>query len=424
MTAAWPCNRGKSMRKVVITGMGAITPLGNDVPTFWEGLISGRCGVSPIEAFDTSPFKVKLAAIVKDFDPSLYMDRNEIRKSDLFVQYAMAAACQAVYDSGIEGKIDPERFGVYFGSGIGGFGTFTVEMEKMLEKGPKKVSPFFIPMLIANMASGNIAIRFNAQGECLPVTTACATSCNAIGEAYRAIRHGYADAIITGGSEAPIIPIALAGFGNMMALSTSEDPLCASIPFDKRRDGFVMGEGSGALVLEEYEHAKKRNAKIYAEIVGYGATCDAYHITAPQPDAIGSTRAILQSLEGVGDFKKVYINAHGTSTPLNDVAETLAIKKAFGERCKEDVLVSSTKSMTGHMLGAAGAVEAIAAVLALRNGIIPPTIGLYEPDPECDLDYVPNVARKAEVDLALSISLGFGGHNACLAFAKTEDIDE
>ncbi len=410
------------MKRVVITGMGAITPIGNDVPSFWAGLLAGKCGVVPITRFDASAYKVTLAAEVKDFDPSLYMEKREIRKNDLFSQYAIASACQAVADSEIEGKIDPERLGVYFGSGIGGMVTFSEEYEKMLKEGFKKVSPFFIPMMIANTAGANIAIRFHAEGPCIPVTTACATGSNAIGEAYRAIRHGYADAIITGGAEAGITPIGLVGFMNMRALSTATDPLAASIPFDRRRTGFVMGEGAAALVLEEYTHAKKRGARIYAEVAGYGSTCDAYHITAPQPEAVGAARAIWQAISEAGkeEEDKIYINAHGTGTLLNDVAETIAIKKALGDKVNS-TLISSTKSMTGHMLGAAGAAEAIASVLALREGIIPPTIGLAEPDPACDLDYVPNKARKAEIALALSVSLGFGGHNVCLAFTKEDE---
>lgn len=410
------------MRRVVVTGMGTITPIGNDVDSFWESLVNGKNGIGKLTRFDTSDFKVKLAAEVKDFDPALYMEKSEIRKSDLFTQYAVAAAVQAVSDSNISGNIAPERLGVYFGSGIGGLVTISDEIWKLNEKGPRRVSPLFIPMMIANMAAGNIAIRFNAQGPCIPVTTACATGTSAIGESFRAIKYGYADAIITGGAEAAITPIGVAGFTNCMALTTSEDPEAASIPFDKRRSGFVIGEGSGALVLEEYEHAKARGAKIYAEIKGYGSTCDAYHITAPHPDAVGASRAIIEAIReaGMEDEDKIYINAHGTSTQLNDKAETVAIHKAFGDKVG-NVLVSSTKSMTGHMLGAAGAVEAIVAIQALRNGIVPPTLGLREPDPECDLDYVSETARETEIGLSMSISLGFGGHNACIAFTKAEE---
>lgn len=399
--------------------MGVISPVGNDIDTFWNGLVAGKCGINYITRFDTDDYKVKVAAEVKDFDSSLYMDKSQRRKTDLFAQYAMAAAVQAMADSGLEGRIDPERLGVYYGSGIGGINTFVTECEKLFTSGPRKISPFFITMMISNIAAGNIAIRFNAQGPCLPVVTACATSSHSVGEAFRAIKFGFADAVITGGAEAAIIPIAVAGFSNIMALSVRNDPMSSSIPFDKRRDGFVMGEGAGALVLEEYEHAVRRGAKIYAEIKGYGNTCDAYHITAPHPEAIGGCKAILDAMgeAGATGDERIYINAHGTSTPLNDLSETIAIKKALGEKAC-DAMVSSTKSMTGHMLGGAGAVEAIASVMALQTGVIPPTIGYEVPDEECDLDYVPNTARKAEVDLALSLSLGFGGHNACLAFTK------
>jgi 3-oxoacyl-[acyl-carrier-protein] synthase II len=406
------------MKRVVITGMGIISPVGNDLEAFWNNLISGKCGIDFITKFDTADYKVKVAAEVKNFDASLYMNKNEIRKSDLFTQYAMAAAKQAMEDSGLT-DIEPSRLGVYMGSGIGGINVFVNECEKLINSGPKRISPFFIPMMILNMAAGNIAIRFNAQGPSLPVVTACATSSNAIGEAFRAIKYGYADAIIAGGSEAAITPLAIAGFTNCMALSTKNEPLECCRPFDKQRDGFIMGEGAGALILEEYNHAKKRGAKIYAEIAGYGNTCDAYHYTAPHPEGIGAANAILNAISEAEslDEEKIYINAHGTSTPLNDKTETLAIKKALGEKAYK-VLISSTKSMTGHMLGAAGAVEAIASVMALKEGIIPPTIGYREPDPDCDLDYVPNTARNAEINLALSTSLGFGGHNACLAFKK------
>ena len=409
------------MRRVVVTGMGTITPVGNDISTFWSSIVAGKNGIGPITRFDTTEFKAKLAAEVKDFDPNLYMEKAEIRKSDLFAQYGMAAAYQAIQDSGILGKVAPERLGVYVGSGIGGIITFTEEVIKLHDKGPRRVSPLFIPTMIANMAAGNIAIKFNAQGPCVPVTTACATGSNAIGEAFRTIRGGYADAIIAGGAEATIGPTGVAGFINCMALSTSTDPDVASIPFDKRRNGFVMGEGAGILILEEYEHAKARGAKIYAEMCGYGSTCDAYHMTAPDPDANGAARAIMDAVKeaGMEGETQVYINAHGTSTPLNDKSETLAIKKAFGDNAYK-VLISSTKSMTGHMLGATGGVEAIAAIMAMKEGIVPPTIGLKEPDPECDLDYVPLVARQAEIKLALSVNLGFGGHNACVAFKKWE----
>jgi 3-oxoacyl-[acyl-carrier-protein] synthase II len=407
------------MRRVVVTGLGVVSPVGNAVEAFWNNLIDGKCGIDFITRFDTADFKVKIAAEVKGFDPHEYMEKAEIRKSDLFTQYAMAATSQAMADSGIAGTLAPERLGVYVGSGIGGMDTFIKECEKYLKGGPRKVSPLFVPMMIANMASGNIAIKYNAQGPCLPVVTACATSTHALGEAFRTVEGGHADAVIAGGAEAAINPLSIAGFTNCMALSTKNIPEESSLPFDKRRDGFVMGEGAGILILEEYEHAKARGAKIYAEICGYGNTCDAHHITAPHPEAVGGARAISLALEEAGyrDKDEIYINAHGTGTPLNDKSETIAIKKALGGKaCRASI--SSTKSMTGHMLGAAGAVEAIASVLALKHGVIPPTIGLQEKDPDCDLDYTPNTARKKEATLALSVSLGFGGHNACIAFRK------
>lgn len=409
------------MNRVVITGMGAVTPIGNDVASFWQGLCAGRCGVGPITKFDASEYKVKVAAEVKDFDPSQYMEKAELRKYDPFCQYALAAASQAMEQSGLEGACPPEEAGVYFGSGIGGIDTFGQQYQVMMEKGPRRVSPFFIPALIINMAGGLIAIKYNLQGTAVSSVTACATGNNAIGEAYRAIKHGYLTAALAGGAEAAIVPLGLAGFSNMKALSTEEDPQKACVPFDARRSGFVMGEGAGALVLEEYEHAKARGARIFAEVCGYGATCDAHHITAPDPEGKGGARALKLAYEeagGCGDPHKLYINAHGTSTPLNDACETLAIKKGLGEEAARKCMVSSTKSMTGHMLGAAGAVEAIACVKALEEGVVPPTIGYEEPDPNCDLDYVPNTARQAEIELALSASLGFGGHNAYLAFKK------
>lgn len=410
------------MRRVVITGLGIISPVGNDVNSFWTNIINGNSGIDYITKFNTDDFKVKVAAEVKDFDPYKYFEeKSEVRRTDLYAQYAIAAAAQAMEDSKLT-DIDPHRLGVYVGSGIGGIETFVTETEKMLTRGASRVSPFFVPMMIANMAAGNISIGFNAQGPTLAVVTACATSTHAIGEAFRAIKHGYADAIIAGGSEAAICPLAIAGFSSCMALSFSQDPKSASIPFDKRRDGFVMGEGAGVLILEEYEHAKARGANIYAEICGYGNTADAYHVTAPHPEAEGAINAIKLALNeaGVTDYSNIYINAHGTSTPLNDKVETKAIKIALGDSAN-NALISSTKSMTGHMLGAAGAAEAIATVLAVKNNIAPPTIGYEVPDPECDLDYVPNVKREAVIDTALSISLGFGGHNACIALKKYEE---
>ncbi len=408
------------MKRAVITGLGAVTPIGNNTETYWESLKEGRCGIDFITRFDTSDLSAKLAAEVKDFDPSLYMEKGDIRRSDRFVQFAVAAAAQAVTDSGIEGAVDPERFGVYYGSGIGGFETFINEHNNLISKGTTRVSPHFIPKMIANMGAGNIAIKFNAKGPCISISTACATGTSAIGEAMRAIKGGYADAIIAGGVEASITPLAMAGFINCMALSESTEKDSASIPFDKRRSGFVMGEGSGAVIVEEYEHAKRRGAKIYAEVVGYGSTCDAYHVTAPDSEATASAKAISDCLSEAGEefsASEIYINAHGTSTPLNDKTETTAFKKVFGDAAY-DLHISSTKSMTGHLLGAAGAIEAIAAIKALNEGIIPPTIGYSEPDPECDLNYTPNTALSASLSLAMSVSLGFGGHNACVGFAK------
>ena len=407
-------------RRVVVTGMGAVSPVGNDVQTSWENLISGVHGIGPITRFDTTEYKAKLAAEVKDFDARKYMEKAETLRSDLYAQYALASACQAVEESGVLGTVDPERFAVYFGTGIGGINTFSREYKKLLDRGPSRVSPYFIPMLIANMGAGMIAIRFNCQGPALPAVTACASGSNAIGEAVRAIRHGYADVVISGGAEASINECGVAGFVNMQALSVSEDPDAASLPFDKRRAGFIIGEGAAAVVLEEYEHAVKRGAKIYGEVCGYGSTCDAYHITAPLPDAAGGARAMKQALEEAGytGEERLYINAHDTGTPLNDAGETIAVKTALGGEKARQAYVSSTKSMTGHMLGAAGAMEAVVCLKVLETGIIPPTLNLLEPDPACDLNYVPNQAVKAEVDLCLSNSLGFGGHNACLAFRK------
>ena len=406
------------MKRVVVTGLGAVTPVGNDIPTFWENLSNGVSGIGLIHHFDTADYKAKVAAEVKDFDITRYVDKMAAKRLDLFSQYAVSAAQQAMEDSGL--ACDPERLGVYIGSGIGGLSTMVREEEKLLKSGPHRVSPMTVPMMIANLAAGNVAIRFNAQGPCLPVVTACATGTNAIGEAYRTIAGGWADAILAGGTEASITTLGVAAFTACMALTQNDDPKTACRPFDKRRDGFVMGEGAGVLVLEEYEHAKARGAKIYAEVAGYGHTCDAHHVTAPDPEAKGASRSIHQALEQAGHAagERVYYNAHGTSTPLSDASETLAVKLAFGEEEAHRIFISSTKSMTGHMLGAAGAVEAIASILALDNSLLPPTIGYGEPDPECDLDYIPNTARKAEIDLAVSASLGFGGHNACLAFRK------
>lgn len=408
------------IRRVVVTGMGAITPVGLSVDEAWNNLLEGKHGIGPITLFDTTDYAAKLAAEVKDFNPRDYMEKSDVLRSDRFAQFAVAAASQAVEESGVIGTLPPDRVAVYFGSGIGGIRTFIDEHNKLINRGPRRVSPYFVPMMIANMAAGMIAIRYNCQGAALPAVTACASGSNAIGEALRVIRHGYADAVITGGSEASISDCGVAGFVNMQALCVADDPDAASLPFDKRRSGFVIGEGGAALVLEEYEHAKKRGAKIYGEVTGYGSTCDAYHITAPRPDADGGARAMIQALEesGYKGTESVYVNAHGTGTPLNDVAETIAIKKALGDDAAYKAYISSTKSMTGHMLGAAGAIEAIVCLKVLNEGIIPPTINLKEPDPECDLNYVPNTAARANIELAVSNSLGFGGHNACLAFRK------
>lgn len=406
--------------RVVVTGMGCVTPLGNSIDSFWANIKEGRCGIDFISRFDTENFEVKLAAEVKDFDPSLYMDKREAKRMDLYSQYAVAATKMAIDLSEIDlEKVCKERLGVIVGSGIGGIGTIEKEHEKLLNKGPKRVSPLLIPMIIINMAAGNIAIQFGAKGICSTVVTACATGSHAIGEAYEMIKRGKADIIIAGGSEAGITPLSVAGFSSLQALTTTTDINRASIPFDADRNGFVMAEGAGILILESLEHAQKRGARIYAEIVGYGATCDAYHITSPSIDGEGAARAMKEALEeaGISPDEVSYINAHGTSTPLNDKFETLAIKQVFGEKAKR-IPVSSSKSMTGHLLGAAGAVEAIVCIKALEEDFVPPTINYKNPDPECDLDYVPNIGRKQELNYALSNSLGFGGHNASLLFKK------
>lgn len=409
--------------------MGVISPVGNDVPTFWDNLCKGVSGIDYITAFPTDDLPVKIAGIIKDFNPELYgMEKPFVRKQDLFTQYGVAAAYQAIQQSGLtaqgEGRnIDPFRFGVYFGSGIGGFATQYKEISKMIDDPSGQwISPLFIPTMISNIAAGHIAIIHNAQGPCLDIVTACATSTNAIGEAYRAIRNGYADAIISGGCENATIPIGIAGFANAKALSRTNDPEYSSLPFNANRAGFVMADGSAALILEEYGHAKARGAKILGEMVGYGNTCDAYHSTAPRPDGTTQSECIRIALREAGfDEGKdnVYVNAHGTGTRLNDQAETLAYKLAFGDFAYK-IHISSIKSMTGHMFGAAGAAEAIATMLALRDGICPPTIHLDAPDPECDLDYTPNTAVRTDLTLGLSDSFGFGGHDACIAFRKGE----
>lgn len=412
-------------KRVVVTGTGVISPVGNDVKTYWQNLLGGVCGIDFIKSIQTDDLPVKIAGEVKDFDPSAYEIENPfVRKQDKFTVYAVAAAWQAVKESGLcaseeGGNVDPFRFGVYIGSGIGGLNTLVRESEKVLKEGYKWVSPLFIPTMISNIAAGNIAIRNHACGPCLPVVTACATSTHAIGEAYRAIRHGYADAIIAGGSEACITQLGIAGFANAKALSKAEDPKYASLPFNRNRAGFVMSEGAAMLVLEEYEHALARGAEIIAEVCGYGNTCDAYHVTAPRPDGRTQAAAIRQALDEAGYTSDdvLYINAHGTGTALNDVAETAAFKLALGEDAYK-AHVSSIKGAIGHLLGAAGAAEAVAAVLALKNGVVPPTINLDDIDPECDLDYTPNVPVEAPLTIAISDSLGFGGHNGCLAFRK------
>ncbi|MBP2033835.1 3-oxoacyl-[acyl-carrier-protein] synthase II [Clostridium algifaecis] len=406
--------------RVVITGLGAITPVGNNVDDFWNNIKNGVCGIDFIKNFDTTDFKAKLAAEVKDFDPTEALGRREARRLDRFSQFAMTSADEAIKDSGLDlDSIDKSRFGVVVGSGIGGIGTIEKEHGTLMEKGPNRIHPLFIPMIIGNMAAGNIAIKYEARGVCTTVVTACATGTNCIGEAYRMIQNGTADVIIAGGTEASITPLSIAGFISLTALSKSEDPKRASIPFDKERNGFVMGEGAGIVILESLEHAKKRNAKIYSEIVGYGSTCDAYHITSVDPEGKGAAAAMELAVKEAGiDGKEVsYINAHGTSTVSNDKGETIAIKRVFGDDAN-NIPVSSTKSMTGHLLGAAGAIEAVICNKSIQDGFIPPTIGYREKDEECDLDYVPNKGRKANLEYVMSNSLGFGGHNAVILLKK------
>jgi len=407
-------------KRVVVTGLGALTPIGNDVQTSWQNAINGVSGVGPITRIDSEPYPAKVAAELKDFDVEQFMEKKEARKMDRFTQYAVAASFMAVKDANLEitDEIAP-RVGVWIGSGIGGMETFEQQYRTLLEKGPRRVSPFFVPMLIPDMATGQVSIALGAKGFNSCTVTACATGTNSIGDAYRVIERGEADVMITGGAEAPLTEMSFAGFTANKALSTNPDPKTASRPFDKDRDGFVMGEGAGIIVLEELEHALARGANIYAEIVGYGATGDAYHITAPAPNGEGGSRAMKMAIErsGLNANEIDYINAHGTSTPYNDKFETLAIKEVFGEHANK-LAISSTKSMTGHLLGAAGGVEAIFSILAIKEGILPPTINLQTPDPDCDLDYVPNEARKQEINTALSNSLGFGGHNATIIFKK------
>lgn len=411
-------------RRVVVTGMGAITPLGSTVEDFWNGIKAGECGIDFIQKFDTTDFKVKIAAEVKGFDPEQYMTKKDVKRNDPFSVYGLSAAVQAFEDSGMDmEQEDASRVGVIVGSGIGGLLTMQDSVIKMHDRGPNRVSPLFIPMTISNMAAGNIAIRLGAKGVCENIVTACATGTNCIGTAFRNIKHGYLDACITGGAEASISEIGVAGFTNLTALSENEDPKDACKPFDAERDGFVMGDGAGILILEELEHAKARGAKIYGEIVGYGATGDAYHMTAPSPDGSGAAKAMQLAMEeaGIKPDQVAYINAHGTSTHANDAGETAAIKLAMGDVAKT-VPVSSTKSMIGHLLGAAGAVEAIICLKALQEGFLPPTINYKNPDPECDLDYIPNQGREAaDAEYALSNSLGFGGHNGVLCFKKWDE---
>ena len=411
------------MRRVVVTGLGAITPVGNNVDEFWDGLISGKCGIDEITLFDTTNFKVKLAGEVKNFNVEDHFDRREAKRLDRFSHFALVAARELMKDSSLDiNSIDQTRFGVAVSSGIGGLQTIENNAQTLFEKGPDRISPMYIPMAINNMAAGNIAIEVGAKGESFCMTTACASATHTIGECFRIIKHGYQDVMIAGGTEASITPTGIAGFTNIKALSQQQDKTRASIPFDKERSGFVMGEGAGIILLEELEHAKKRGAKIYAEIVGYGATSDAYHITSPAPDGEGGARAMMNAMKdaGVNPEDVTYINAHGTATPLNDKYETMAVKTAFGEASKK-VMVSSTKGHTGHLLGAAGGVEAVACIKAIETGIVPPTIGYKVKDEECDLDIVPNVARKADVKYAMSNSLGFGGHNSSILFKKYEE---
>lgn len=407
------------MRRVVITGLGAVTPIGNDVPTTWKGLLSGSIGVDTISSFDSSAFNSHIAAEVKDFDPLAYLNPKEVRRTERFVQFAVAAAHQAVEDSGIKiDQEDPFRYGVIVGSGIGSMGLIEKQHSVLIERGPNKLSPFMIPMMIVNMAPGAVAMHLGWKGPNYCTATACASGTNGVGEAFRIIQYGDADVMVGGGTESCITPMGVGGFCALMALSQRNDePKKASRPFDKERDGFVLGEGAGVLVLEELEHAKKRGAKIYAEMIGYGMTGDAYHMTAPDPEGTGAAKAMEFALKdaSLSPEEVTYINAHGTSTELNDKVETLAIKRTF-KGAANKVAVSSTKSMTGHLIGGAGGVESIFSVLAIKEGVIPPTMNYEFPDPNCDLDYVPNEPRQVKVEAVISNSLGFGGHNATVAF--------
>ncbi len=407
-------------RRVVITGMGVITSLGTEIDEFWEAIKAGKNGITTVERFDITNYDAKVAAEIKDFEPSDFMDRKDAKRMDKYIQYAVAASKKAIENSKIDlENSDRDRIGVIVGTGIGGIETLENQHEVLMNKGPGRVSPFFIPMMIPNMASGSVAIQFGLKGfnEC--VITACATSTNAIGDAFNVIKRNAADVMVAGGTEAAISPLSFAGFCSMKALSTTADPNVACRPFDLNRNGFIMGEGAGVVVLEEYEYAKKRGANIIAEVVGYGCTNDAYHITAPAPNGEGGAKCMKIAIDdaGIKESEIGYINAHGTSTDLNDKNETFAIKTVFGDMAK-DIPISSTKSMTGHLLGAAGAVETIICACALRDGFLPPTINYSNPDPECDLDYVPNKGRNADIKYALTNSLGFGGHNATLIIKK------
>lgn len=410
-------------RRVVVTGLGAITPIGNNVEDFWKGIKKGICGIDEITLFDTSDFKAKLAGEVKNYNPEDFLDKKSAKRLDRFSQFAVIASKEAMLDSGIsEENTDMTRVGAIISSGIGGIKTIEEQNRNLIEKGPDRISPMYIPTAIVNMATGNVAIELGIKGESYAMVTACASATHSIGEAFRTIRHGYQDVMVVGGTEASITPTGVAGFSNIKALSTTTDKLRASIPFDKERSGFVMGEGAGVIILEELEHAKKRNAKIYAEMIGYGASSDAYHITSPLPDGEGGARAMISAMKDANITPKdvTYINAHGTSTPLNDKCETSAVKIALGE-CANTVMVSSTKGHTGHLLGAAGGVEAIACIKAIQDNFVPATIGYKEKDEECDLDIVPNVGRNMEVKIAMSNSLGFGGHNSTVVFKRYEN---
>lgn len=411
------------MRRVVITGLGIVCPIGNTLDETWESVKANRCGVGEITAFDTSDYKVKLAAEVKDLDTEQYFSKREMKFNERFTQFARIAARQAYADAGLEDSgLDRDRFGVIVGSGVGGLRKIEESTETLNSRGPGRVAPFFIPMAIVNLAPGNIAIDLQARGICSSSVTACASGTNSIGEAFHRIRFGYEDVIAAGGSESTITPLGIAGFQSMRALYSGDDPRRASIPFDKERSGFVMGEGAGILMLEELEHAKARGAKIYAEVVGYGTSCDAHHITAPLEDGSGAVKSMKNALKdgGLAVSDVDYINAHGTSTALNDKGETAAVKTLFGDHAKE-LMISSTKSMTGHLLGGSGAVEAVITVKALQDGFVPATLNYQVPDPECDLNVVPNEGVKKDIHCAISNSFGFGGHNATLAFAKWED---